>query len=83
MLRKPREDWYMKRTILKHRYVKEMVNRYTKEIRIRALRMAAVGAERLNPMEYVHDLVERTKLRNVVTGTRYNHTHSGLRGKSK
>ena len=34
-------------------------------------RIAAVGAGRLNPMDYVHDLVEQTKFRNVITGTGY------------
>ena len=34
-------------------------------------RIAAVGAGRLNPMDYVHDLVKQTKFRNVITGTGY------------
>ena len=64
--RNPREDWYMRRLVVEHKM--KSWSRANDRIRARAIRVAQIGAKRLEPGHYIRDLVERRRWREYVTG---------------
>ena len=65
--RNPREDWwYMRRLVVEHKM--KSWSRANDMIRARAIRVAQIGAKRLEPGHYIRDLVERRRWREYVTG---------------